>query len=234
VHILHIHHILHIYAKYAAYLKLLHIFLHSVHLCIIERLKRNLVAVCLLSDSDSDGEPINPALDNDDQAPGDDSQAGAGPGSAALPGPTTTCPCLSARATGRHAQDNASCCQPAGGPNIKQVMRDIDADMGPNPDPIPSERCGGESRRASIKRKASGITRSTAEVYALLTSRTSSIEEAAEILECFGNVSLCALHLNAYIALLFIYSILMHILHIFKSNKYCSPPSRQRTCHIAP
>jgi hypothetical protein len=124
--------------------------------------------------------------------------------------------------------------QAAGGPNIEQVMRDIDADMGPNPDPIPSGRCGGESRRASIKRKASGITRSTAEVYALLTSRTCSIEEAAEILECFGNVSLCALDLIAYIALLCIFVIILHILHIFISNKYFSPPSRQRTCHITP
>ena len=142
-----------------------------MHVYIIECLKRNLVAVCLLSDSDSDDEPIDPALDNDDQDPGDDSQAGAGPGSAALPPPAPA---------PRRQADMRKTMQAAGGSNIEQVMRDIDADMGPNPDPIPSERCGGESRRASIKLMASRITRSTAEVYAYLTSRTSSIEEAAE------------------------------------------------------
>jgi len=83
--------------------------------------------------------------------------------------------------------------QASGGPNYEVVLQAIDADMpvGPNPDPIPSERCGGESRRASLKRKASDITRSTAETFAYLTSRTRSIQEAADVLEGFGNVSLC-------------------------------------------
>jgi hypothetical protein len=71
-------------------LQILHIYLillQCVHLCIFERLNRNLVAACLLSDSDSDDEPIHPALDDDDQAPGDDSQARAGPGHGGLPPP---------------------------------------------------------------------------------------------------------------------------------------------------
>ena len=146
---------------------------------------RNLeYAVCLLSDSDSDDEPVNPALDDDDQAPGVDSQAGAGPGPEALPPPAPA---------PRHQADMRKTMQAAGGPNIEHVMRAIDTDMGPNPDPIPSERCGGELRRASLKRKASRISRSTAEVFAYLTSKTSSIEEAADVLETFGNVSLCVL-----------------------------------------
>ena len=152
-----------------------------MHLCIFQHLKRNLeYAGCLLSDSDSDDEPINPALDftdEDDQAPGVDPQE-------ALPPP--------APAPQRQA-DMRKTMQAAGGPNIEHVIRAIDTDMGPNPDPIPSERCGGELRRASLKRKASRISRSTAETFAYLTSKTSSIEEAADVLETFGNVSLRAL-----------------------------------------
>ena len=105
--------------------------------------------------------------------------------------------------------------QAAGGPNIEHVMRAIDTDMGPNPDPIPSERCGGELRRASLKRKASRISRSAAEVFAFLTSKTSSIEEAADVLESFGNVSFCALFLFAYTAYKRILYMFLHILHIF-------------------
>ena len=60
----------------------------------------------------------------------------------------------------RRQADRRKTMQAAGGPNIEPVMRDIDPDMGPNPDPIPSERCGGgESRPASIERMASRITR---------------------------------------------------------------------------
>jgi hypothetical protein len=43
------------------------------------------------------------------------------------------------------------------------------------------------------KRKASHITRSTAETLVYLTSKTKSVEEAADIFESFGNVSLCVL-----------------------------------------
>ena len=42
-------------------------------------------------------------------------------------------------------------------PNYEDVLQLIDADMGPTPDPIPSERCGGESRLASLNRKARDI-----------------------------------------------------------------------------
>jgi len=161
-----------------------------VHLrvCIFEHLNRNLVAACLLSDSDSDDEPIHPALDDDDQAPADDSQ-GAGPGPGALPPPASA---------PRRQADMRKTMQATGGPNIENVVRAIDVDMEPNPDPIPSERCGGQSRRALLKRKASHITRSTAETFAYLTSKTKSVEEATDIFESFGNVSLFDEFYSAY------------------------------------
>ena len=199
----------HIYAIYATYCANTAYFLHSVHLCIFQHLMRNLeYAVCLLSDSDSDDEPVNPALDDDDQAPGVDFQpeAGAGPGPEALPPPAPA---------PRRPADMRKTMQAAGGPNLENVIRAIDTDMGPNPDPIPSERCGGELRRASLKRKASRISRCAAEVFAFITSKTSSIEEAADVLESFGNVSFCALVLFAYTAYKRILYNLLHILHIF-------------------
>ena len=77
----------------------------------------------------------------------------------------------------------------AGGPNFLTVLHNTDVHMGPHSDKIPSERCGGEARRANLKRKARHIARSAAETFAFSTLRTVSIEEAADILETFGNVS---------------------------------------------
>jgi hypothetical protein len=197
-----------------------------VHLCIFdsEYLKCILVAVCLLSDSDSEDEIIHPGLDDDDQAPGDDSHW-ACPGQGALP-PLAPAPAFLQQA------EMHKIMQAAGGPNIENVVRGIDADMGLNPDPIPSERCGGQSRQALLKQKASHITRSTAETFTYLTSKTKSVEEAADVLESFGNVSLCVLfflhisHVNAFY-------VLLHILHI-TADQCFSPLLRQRMCHIIP
>ena len=180
--------------------------------------------MCLLSDSDSEDKFIHPALDDDDQAPGDDSHW-ACPGQGALP------PLAPAPAPRRQA-DMRKTMQAAGGPNIENVVRGIDADMGLNPDPIPSERCGGQSRRASLKRKASHFTRSTAETFVYLTSKTKSVEEAADVFESFGNVSLCVLCFayNAYSCILRVF---LHILHITIDLCF-SPLFRQRMCHIVP
>ena len=52
----------------------------------------------------------------------------------------------------------------------------------------PSERAGGESRRIGNKRKADKITRSAAEDFALLTSRTTSEHHAADFLSTVSNV----------------------------------------------
>ena len=53
---------------------------------------------------------------------------------------------------------------------------------------VPSERAGGESRRMGNKRKADKITRSAAEDFALLTSRTTSEHHAADFLSTVTNV----------------------------------------------
>ena len=54
---------------------------------------------------------------------------------------------------------------------------------------VPSERAGGESRRNENKRKANEITRSAAEDFALLTTRTTSEHHAADFLSTVGNVN---------------------------------------------
>ncbi len=53
---------------------------------------------------------------------------------------------------------------------------------------VPSERAGGESRRIRHKRKAKEISRSAAEDFALLTSRTTSEHHAADFLSTVANV----------------------------------------------
>ena len=53
---------------------------------------------------------------------------------------------------------------------------------------ISSERAGGESRRIGNKRNAAEITRSAAEDFALLTSRTTSEHHAADFLSTVANV----------------------------------------------
>ena len=53
---------------------------------------------------------------------------------------------------------------------------------------VPSERAGGESRRMGNKRKAASISRSAAEDFALLTSRTTSEHHAADFLSTVANV----------------------------------------------
>ena len=102
--------------------------------------------------------------------------------------------------------------QVAGGPNYGDILREVDDHFGPDADGIPSERCGGESRRPLLKRKASQISRSVAETFAYLTSKTASQEEAAQILEGFGNVSLVFLLFDGNLTTYSVYfCIQMHI-----------------------
>ena len=61
--------------------------------------------------------------------------------------------------------------------------------MPPGGLPVASERAGGEFRRTQLKRKAGEISRSAAEDFALLTTRTSSMRYAADFLSTVGNVS---------------------------------------------
>ncbi len=76
-----------------------------------------------------------------------------------------------------------------GGAGLKQVIAAADDAMPPGGLPVASERAGGESRRTELKRKAGEITRSAAEDFALLTTRTSSMRYAADFLSTVGNVS---------------------------------------------
>jgi hypothetical protein len=62
-------------------------------------------------------------------------------------------------------------CQ-AGGAGLEQVIAAADDAMPPGGLPVASERAGCESRRTGLKRKAGEITRSAAEDFALLTTRT--------------------------------------------------------------
>jgi len=79
-------------------------------------------------------------------------------------------------------------CQP-GGAGLEQVIAAAEDAMPPGGLPVASERAGGESRRTGLKRKAGEITRSAAEDFALLTTRTSSMRYAADFLSTVGNVS---------------------------------------------
>ena len=79
-------------------------------------------------------------------------------------------------------------CQ-AGGAGLKQVIAAADDAMPPGGLPVASERAGGEFRRTELKRKAGEISRSAAEDFALLTTRTSSMRYAADFLSTVGNVS---------------------------------------------
>ena len=63
----------------------------------------------------------------------------------------------------------------AGGPGLDKVIADADAAIPMEGLPVASERAGGDGRRTGLKRKAGEITRSAAEDFALLTTRTSSM-----------------------------------------------------------
>ncbi len=70
----------------------------------------------------------------------------------------------------------------AGGTGLEQVITAADDVMPQAGLPVASERTGGDGRRAGLKRKAGGITRSAAEDFALLTTRTSSMRNTAYFL----------------------------------------------------
>ena len=77
----------------------------------------------------------------------------------------------------------------ADGAGLKKVIAAAEDAMPPGGLPVASERAGGDSRRTGLKRKAGEITRSAAEDFALLTTRTSSMRYAADFLSTVGNVS---------------------------------------------
>ena len=77
--------------------------------------------------------------------------------------------------------------QMAGGPGYSVALNAADARMPDASRQVPSMRSGGESRRATLKRKAADITRSTSEIFAISTSETLSQQSTAKILSGDGN-----------------------------------------------
>ena len=203
MHILHILHILHIcaavwyiyayfayfvhfayisaYVAYIVYCCIFCIFCMFVHILYV-------YAYCVVSehaqhagllDSEDDeqaedipGQPVEVELP--DGAP-DQDQAVPAPPAVAAP---------------LHLPDMRTVMQRTGGPDYENMIRELDDHMGPGKHVFPSERCGGGARRLLLKRKASEMSRSLSETFAYLTSTTASIEEAAAILQTFGNVGL--------------------------------------------
>jgi hypothetical protein len=72
---------------------------------------------------------------------------------------------------------------------LKSVITRSETHMPTKDMPVASERAGGESRRAGLKRKAAEITRSAAEDFALLTTRTTSERSAADFLSTVAHVT---------------------------------------------
>jgi hypothetical protein len=99
---------------------------------------------------------------------------------------TTAGPSMSARATSRHAQDNAnhrrdySWYRQSNASNGRSYW--AEPRIPDQADPIQSERCGRKSRQAELKQKAHHITWSMAESFEYFTSKPSSMEEDADIL----------------------------------------------------
>ena len=95
----------------------------------------------------------------------------------------------------------------AGGSGLPAVIARSEVEMPAEGLPVASERAGGESRRTGLKRKASEITRSAAEDFALLTTQTVSERYAADFLSTVANVGLIVLnqtsllqfYLNCYV-----------------------------------
>ena len=85
---------------------------------------------------------------------------------------------------------------PAGGTGLEQVIAAADDAVPQEGLPVASERAGGEGRRAGLKRRAAEITRSAAEDFALLTTRTSSMCYAAYFLFTVGDVSFLDVYLK--------------------------------------
>ena len=78
----------------------------------------------------------------------------------------------------------------AGGTGLEQVIAAADDAVPQEGLPVASERAGGEGRRAGLKRRAAEMTRSSAEDFALLTTRTSSMRRySADFLSTVANVS---------------------------------------------
>ena len=145
-------------------------------------------------DSDDDGSPSNAVQPPDVQPPDLDI---ALPDVDQPPPSPPAVPIMPNAAEAIPPPDMRRTMAAVGGPNYTNALNEADARTGVAPLDIPCERCGGESRRQLLKRRAHDISRSTAEIFAYCTSRTTSIDDSAEILSSFGNVIACNFALSS-------------------------------------
>ena len=105
--------------------------------------------------------------------------------------------------------------------DMQQVLQQAQ-NLPPIPPHVFSERSGGEARRVMLKSRTSTVTRSVSEVFAYSTSRTISAQDAAVVLETFGNVSnlvmSCIVHL-CYLSYLFNIAYLSHLVYLLYLQK---------------
>lgn len=189
VHTLHIVHICHIYT-YIAYcafvlylcicsiiMHMLHIYVHTRCMFYIHKLHAALL----------DSEDEEPAEDMPEQPIEVEPPDGAPEQDQPVPAP----PQPEVAVAPLRLPDMRTVMQRTGGPDYEDMIRELDDHMGPDKQiDVPSERCGGGVRRIQLKRKATEMSRSLSETFAYLTSTTASTEDAAAVLQSFGNVGL--------------------------------------------
>ena len=119
----------------------------------------------------------------------------AGPSTASLQGPSPPGPAGGGQSQGHGpigksatGMDVRKMTWLAGGLGLPGAISYAESMTSTRMDPA-SERAGGEARRAGLKRKAVEISRSAAEDFALLTSRTVSESYAADFLSTVANVT---------------------------------------------
>ena len=95
------------------------------------------------------------------------------------------------------------------GPDSETVLRDTDIHIGPDSENFPSERRGGEARRANLKRKARYIMLSIAKTFVYCPLNTVSIEDAGDIFQTFANVNI-----SFFYKFLLIVSCTLHAVYI--------------------
>jgi hypothetical protein len=189
VHTLHIVHICHIYTyiAYCAFVLYLCICSIIMHMLYIYVHTRCMFYIHKLHAALLDSEDEEPAEDMPEQPIEVEPPDGAPEQDQPVPAP----PQPEVAVAPLRLPDMRTVMQRTGGPDYEDMIREIDDHMGPDKQiDVPSERCGGGVRRIQLKRKATEMSRSLSETFAYLTSKTASTEDAAAVLQSFGNVGL--------------------------------------------